>query len=147
MAISKTHSTDPDGYQNLPQAIGAMAKDFSDGFVIAMHEHEWDRLLYATGGIMQLRTVGEAWTLPCDGTVCILGGVQHAISMHGEVDMCTLYIDIKMNDASPRAMCVVAVSNFLWELILAMSEEPIFYDHVGRGGLIFQMIELEIAGT
>jgi hypothetical protein len=37
MAISKTDSTDHDGYQNLPQAIGAMSKDFSDGFVIALH--------------------------------------------------------------------------------------------------------------
>ena len=58
MAISKTHSTDPDDYQKLPQAIGAVSNDFSDGFVIAMHEHERDQLLYATSGIMRLRTVG-----------------------------------------------------------------------------------------
>jgi hypothetical protein len=96
---------------------------------------------------MQLRTVEEAWTLPRDGTDYIPGGAQQAISMHGEVDMCTLYIDTKMNDAGPRAMCVVAVSNLLRELILAMSEELILYDHEGRGGLISQMIELEIART
>ena len=124
-----------------------MSKDFSDGFVIAMHEHEWDQLLYATGEIMQLRTVGEAWILPRDGTDYIPGGVRQAISMHGEVDMCTLYIDTEMNDAGPRALCVVAVSNLLRELILAMSEELILYDHEGRGGLISQMIELEIART
>jgi AraC-like DNA-binding protein/quercetin dioxygenase-like cupin family protein len=144
MAISKTHSTDPDDYQNLPQAIGAMSKGFSGGFVIAMHEHERDQLLYATSGIMRLRTVGEAWIVPRDGAVYIPGGVQHAISMHGEVDMRTLYIDTKMNDAEPRAMCVIAVSNLLRELILALSEEPILYDQEGRGGLIAQMIELEI---
>jgi AraC-like DNA-binding protein len=122
-----------------------MPKDFSDGFVIAMHEHERDQLLYATSGIMRLRTVRETWIVPRDGAVYIPGGVQHAISMHGEVDMRTLYIDTKMNDAGPRAMGVVAVSNLLRELILALSKEPIFYDQEGRGGLVIQMIELEIA--
>jgi AraC-like DNA-binding protein len=122
-----------------------MPKDFSGGFVIAMHEHERDQLLYATSGIMRLRTVRETWIVPRDGAVYIPGGVQHAISMHGEVDMRTLYIDTKMNDAGPRAMCVVAVSNLLRELILAFSEEPTLYDQEGCGGLITQMIELEIA--
>jgi AraC-like DNA-binding protein/mannose-6-phosphate isomerase-like protein (cupin superfamily) len=145
MAMSKRHSTDPDDYQKLPQAIGAMSKGFSDGFVIDMHEHERDQLLYATSGIMRLRTEGEAWIVPRDGAVYIPSGVQHAISMHGAVDMRTLYIDTNRNDASPRAMCVVAVSNLLRELILALSEEPILYDQAGRGGLIAQMIELEIA--
>ncbi len=144
MSVGKTRSTDPRDYQDLPQAIGAMSKSFADGFVIPLHQHERDQLLYATSGIMRLRTEREAWIVPRDGAVYIPAGTHHSISMHGNVDMRTLYIDTRENHKRPRALCVLAVSNLLRELVLALSEEPVVYDQNGRGGLIAQMIELEI---
>jgi AraC-like DNA-binding protein/quercetin dioxygenase-like cupin family protein len=144
MAVGETRSTDPRDYQDLPQAIGAMSKKFADGFVIPMHDHERDQLLYATSGIMRLRTDREAWVVPRDGAVYIPAATQHAISMHGIVDMRTLYIDTRKTRGRPRALCVVAVSNLLRELVLALSEEPILYEQDGRGGVIAQLIELEI---
>ena len=53
-------------------------------------------------------------------------------------------IDTRNSEKRPRALCVVAVSNLLRELVLALSEEPVVYDQDSRGGLIAQMIELEI---
>lgn len=82
--------------------------------------------------------------MPRDGAVYIPAGTDHSISMHGHVDMRTLYIDTRKTEHRPRALCVVAVSNLLRELVLALSEEPVVYDQDGRGGLIAQMIELEI---
>ncbi len=144
MALPKKHSTDPLDYQYLPQAIGAMSKNFADGFVIPLHEHERDQLLYAISGIMRLRTEWAAWIVPPDGAVYIPAGTPHSVDMHGNVDMRTLYIDTLASDRSPRALCVVAVSNLLRELILALSEEPVVYDANSRGDLISQMIESEI---
>lgn len=144
MIVSPSRSTDPDDYQDLPQAIGAMSKQFADGFVIPLHEHERDQLLYATAGIMRLRTAREAWIVPRDSAVYIPAGTHHAVSMHGAVEMRTLYIDTAAADARSRALCVVAVSNLLRELIMALSEEPVAYDPHGRAGLIARMIELEI---
>jgi AraC-like DNA-binding protein/quercetin dioxygenase-like cupin family protein len=143
MAVYDTRSTDPQDYQDLPQTIGLMSKSFADGFVIPLHEHERDQLLYATDGIMRLRTEREAWIVPRDSAVYIPAGTHHAVSMHGTVDMRTLYIDTAAS-ARHRALCVVAVSPLLRELVLAFSEEPIVYAPDSRGGLIAQMIELEI---
>ena len=42
---------------------------------------------------MRLRTEGEAWIVPPDGAVYIPAGTPHAVDMHGDVDMRTLYID------------------------------------------------------
>ena len=149
MAGHETRSTDPQDYQDLPQAIGAMSKRFADGFVIPLHAHERDQLLYAIRGIMRLRTEGEAWVVPPEGAVYIPAGTLHAVDMHGDVDMRTLYIDRASIDrgagrAPPRALCVVAVSGLLRELILALSEEPVTYGPDSRGALIARMIELEI---
>lgn len=137
-------STDPLDYQKLPQAIGLMTKSFDDGYVIAPHEHERDQLLYATQGIMRLRTAQDAWIVPRDGAVYIPAGVEHSISMHGPVDMRTLYIDTGLIAEMQSNMCVIEVSSLLRELILALGEEPVVYDQDGRGGMIAGLIEVEI---
>ncbi|MDA1098299.1 MAG: helix-turn-helix transcriptional regulator [Proteobacteria bacterium] len=144
MAVHEMRSTDPLDYQDLPQSIGVMSKEFVDGFVIPPHVHARDQLLYATSGIMRLRTEQAAWIVPRGSAIYIPAGNRHAVSMHGSVEMRTLYIDKKATDDGPRILCVVAVSNLLRELILALSEEPIAYDPDGRGGLIAQMLGLEI---
>ena len=144
MTVHDERSTDPQDYQGLPQAIGLMSKSFADGFVIPLHEHERDQLLYAAGGIMRLRTEAEAWIVPRDSAVYIPAGTHHAVSMHGNVEMRTLYIDTAATDARRRDLSVVAVSPLLRELVLALSEEPMVYDPDSRGGLIAQLIELEI---
>ncbi len=145
MSIRKTRSTDPQDYQNLPQAITAMSKRFADGFVIPRHVHPRDQLLYATSGIMRLRTDREAWIVPRENAVYIPSGTHHSISMHSEVDMRTLYIDTKAIDARPVSLTVVAVSNLLRELILALSQEPVAYEPDSRANLLAKLIEHEIA--
>jgi AraC-like DNA-binding protein/quercetin dioxygenase-like cupin family protein len=143
MVLATTRSTDPEDYQNLPQPVGAMSKVFADGYVIPLHQHQRDQLLYGISGIMRLRTEREAWIVPRDSAVYIPADTRHSVSMHGNVDMRTLYIDTKAADR-PDALCVVAVSNLLRELIMALSEEPVAYGPDSRGALIARLIDLEI---
>ena len=142
MTVKSERSTDPRAFQELPQAIGAMSKSFADGFIIPLHEHGRDQLLYAASGIMRLRTERVAWIVPPEGAVYIPARTPHSVSMHGNVDMRTLYIDATALRARPDALCVVEVSNLLRELILALSEEPVVYG--SRGALIADIIKLEI---
>ncbi|MCP4319093.1 MAG: helix-turn-helix transcriptional regulator [Hyphomicrobiales bacterium] len=137
-------STDPQDYQGLPQPIGAMSKTFVDGHVIEKHQHKRDQLLYAASGIMRLQTERQAWVVPPDGAICIPGGTSHTVSMYGDVDMRTLYIDEAAVQERPRPLCVIAVSNLLRELILALSEEPMVYRPESRAAQIARMIEIEI---
>jgi len=106
MAINGNRSTDPQDYQDLPQAIGVMSKNFAEGFVIPFHEHARDQLLYATAGIMRLRTAREAWIVPRDSAVYIPAGTHHAVSMHGAVEMRTLAMSPPMTRATPAAILI-----------------------------------------
>ncbi len=144
MATHTHRSIDPEDYQDLPQAVGAMSKAFADGHVIPLHRHRRDQLLYAISGIMRMRTEREAWIVPRNSAIYIPAGTRHSVSMHGEVDMRTLYIDARAAVERPAALCVVAVSNLLRELILALSEEPMTYGPDSRGALIARLIEGEI---
>jgi AraC-like DNA-binding protein len=145
MSIHNQRSTAPLDFQDLPQTIGAMSKIFNDGYETPLHDHDRDQLLYAISGTMRLRTIKEAWVVPPDGAIYIPAGTQHTVSMHGNVDMRTLYIDANTTHPHTKVLSVVAVSNLLRELILALSEEPVVHKANSRAGLISQMIELEIA--
>jgi AraC-like DNA-binding protein len=147
MVADKARSTNPRDYQDLPQLIGAMSKNFSDGHVIALHQHERDQLLYAISGVMRLQTEREAWVVPPDGAVYIPARTPHSVNMHGSVDMRTLYIDPQDTSDRPSALIVVAVSGLLRELILALSDEPVVYATDSRAGLIAQLIEQELGRT
>lgn len=144
MSIYNPRSTNPDDYQDLPQSIVVMAKNFTDGFSIPLHEHERDQLLYAISGVMRLRTQHDAWIVPPEGAAYIPAGLSHSVSMHGNVDMRTLYIDPFAVRKRPQGLNVVAVPGLLKELILALGEEPVAYGTNSRGSNIAQLIEQEI---
>jgi len=137
-------SSNPNDYQNLAQSVAVMSKSFHGGFEISLHSHARDQLLYATRGIMRLRTEHDAWIVPRDNAVYIPGGTGHAVTMHGDVDMCTLYIDGTAIDHAPKTLAVFAVTALMRELILALNEEPVVYEPGSRGDLIARMIKLEI---
>jgi quercetin dioxygenase-like cupin family protein len=122
MTPEKARSADPKDFQDLPQSIGAMSKNFADGFEIALHDHARDQLLYAKTGIMRLQTENDAWVVPSARAIYIPAGTPHAVNIHGDVDMRTLYINADATDQRPHALCVIAVSNLLRELILSLSE-------------------------
>jgi len=144
MPSKNKRSTDPSDYQDLPQAIAAISKSYQDGFVIPAHEHRRDQLLYATHGIMRLRTARAAWIVPRDSAVYIPSGTTHSISMHSNVDMRSLYIDSGAISKTPRGLTVLAVSSLFRELILALIDEPVDYNSDSRGHSIAKMIEWEI---
>ena len=144
MSTARTRSTNPGDYQDLPQPIVVMAKTFSDGHSIPPHEHQRDQFLFAVNGVMRLRTDRDAWVVPPHGAAYIPAGLAHSVSMHGDVDMRTLYIDPLAVQLRRRELNVVAVSALLRELILALGEEPVGYGSNSRGSLIAQLIEQEI---
>jgi AraC-like DNA-binding protein/quercetin dioxygenase-like cupin family protein len=139
-----SRSTDPHDYQSVPRPFAAMAKSFADGFEIAPHSHKRDQLIYAVSGLMRVRTEHEAWIVPPDRAVYVPARTEHSIGMRGEVEMRTLYVAREADLALPRGATVMAVSDLLRELILALIAEPLLYDRAGRGGAIVSLIVSEI---
>jgi AraC-like DNA-binding protein/mannose-6-phosphate isomerase-like protein (cupin superfamily) len=141
---SRARSTDPRDYQRVARPFAAMAKGFADGFEIAPHHHTRDQLIYAVSGLMRVRTEHEAWIVPPDRAVYVPGRTTHSISMRGGVEMRTLYIARDAAANLPSGATVMAVSDLLRELILALIDEPLLYDKDGRGGAIVALIRSEI---
>src|SRR5215472_3351503 len=98
--------------------ITTLAHDYPAGHVVPLHFHERDQLVYASHGVMTVRTSRDTWVVPPLRAVWIPASVPHSITMSGVVAMRTLYLKPRLVKTLPRSCCVVNVSSLLKELIL-----------------------------
>lgn len=99
-------------------SIVTLTHDYPAGFVLPMHFHDRDQLVYASRGVMTVRTRDGAWIVPTHRAVWIPALVPHTIAMSGTVAMRTLYLKPRLAQTLPRDCCVVSVSPLLQSLIL-----------------------------
>lgn len=104
--------------RDLHSQITTLAHDYGAGHVIPLHFHDRDQLVYASSGVMTIRTGEGNWVVPTHRAVWIPAAVPHTITMSGMVTMRTLYLKPRLVTILPRGCCVVHVSALLRELIL-----------------------------
>jgi AraC-like DNA-binding protein len=98
--------------------IVSLAHDYPSGHVIPLHFHDRGQIVYASRGVMTVRTRDGAWVVPTHRAVWIPASVPHTITMSGTVAMRTLYLKSRVFLKVPKGCCVLNVSPLLKELIL-----------------------------
>ncbi|HEY6129484.1 MAG TPA: helix-turn-helix transcriptional regulator [Candidatus Acidoferrum sp.] len=98
--------------------ITTLTRDYSDGEVCPLHFHDRDQVVYASRGVMTVRTKVGTWVVPPNRAVWIPAKVPHTITMSGTVAFRTLYLKPQLAGGLPRTCCVVNVSPLLKELIV-----------------------------
>jgi AraC-like DNA-binding protein len=101
----------------LADIVGVSA-DLTHGYVIPEHSHPEDQLLFASKGVMTLRTRQGVWVVPPMRAVWIPADTPHSVAMSGQVSMRTLYFLPKLCGSLPGKCFVMNVSGLLKELIL-----------------------------
>ena len=98
--------------------VASVSADLKDGFVIPEHSHPEDQLLFASRGVMTVRTRRGAWVVPPMRAVWIPAETPHSVEMSGPVSMRTLYFEPRLCGSLPAKCFVMNVSLLLRELIL-----------------------------
>lgn len=98
--------------------VGTVSVDLEDGRVIPEHFHPEDQLIFASKGVMTVRTKQGIWVVPPLRAVWIPAGTPHSVAMSGSVSMRTLYFLPRIARALPNKCFVMNVSSLLRELIL-----------------------------
>ena len=146
MKASK-RSSDHRDYQRVPRVVTAMARDEVHGVSVAPHSHERAQLLYATEGLMKVKTAFGVWILPPRRALFIPPGVVHQWTSLSRVTMRTIYIEAGVAQAFGDSCRVIEVSPLLRELILSLLDEPIEYPLPGRGEHLAMLILSELAAA
>lgn len=120
----KRQSAILDAVQDKQSLIVTLTRDYRPSQVIPEHFHDRDQLVFASRGVMTIRTTSSTWVVPIHRAVWIPAAVPHTVAMSGAVAMRTLYLKPNLVKTLPRACCVVNVSPLLKELILHACNFP-----------------------
>jgi len=104
--------------------VASVSADFKSGHVIPEHQHPEDQLLFASKGVMTLRTRQDVWVVPPMRAVWIPANTPHSVAMSGAVSMRTLYFLPKLCRNLPKKCFVVNVPPLLKELIVHACRFP-----------------------
>jgi AraC-like DNA-binding protein len=104
------------------QVRTGIVPEYADGHVIRTHSHPWHQLVYASQGVMTVRTPEGAWVVPVHRGVWVPAGTRHSIEMSGAVSLRTLYLAPRLGRLLPDKPRVIGISPLLRELILRMVE-------------------------
>jgi AraC-like DNA-binding protein len=104
------------------QVRSGTVPEYADGHVIRTHSHPWHQLVYASQGVMTVRTPEGSWVVPTHRGVWVPAGTRHSIQMSGHVSLRTLYLVPRLSRSLPDQPRVIGISPLLRELILRMVE-------------------------
>jgi AraC-like DNA-binding protein len=120
----KCHSILFDRKGRLLGEVASVSADLKDGHVIPEHFHPEDQLLFASKGVMTVRTKQGVWVVPPLRAVWIPAETPHSVAMSGPVSMRTLYFLPRLCRSLPAKCFVMNVSLLLKELILHACNFP-----------------------
>ena len=98
--------------------VASVSADLPDGHMIPLHCHPEDQLIFASQGVMTLRTDQGIWAVPPMRAVWIPAKTPHSVTISGLVAMRTLYFLPGFVKGLPQKCFVMNVTPLLRELIL-----------------------------
>src|ERR1700760_3066084 len=138
-AVKAEHTATGDG-------VHLVARSYRKGVRLDTHMHREAQLVYAAKGTMQVTTPKGRWLVPPDRAVWVPARLEHAIDVLADIEMRTLYFDLKWLKREKRSRSlssefVVRVSPLLHQAILAL------FDHRNapqRTQLLIKLAMLEL---
>jgi len=127
--------------------LATLAHDFAGEHVIPEHFHPEDQLIFASKGVMTVRTKQGIWVVPPLRAVWIPAGTPHSVAILGPVSMRTLYFAPKLVRTKAAKCFVMNVSSLLRELILHACKFPKLKKEEPVHRRIIEMIADQLEGA
>src|SRR6201993_4385422 len=113
------------GQRSTGDGLHLVSRSYKKGLRLDPHMHREAQLVYAARGTMQVTTPKGRWLVPPDRAVWVPARLEHSIDVLADIQMRTLYFDLKWlarehRSRSLNAEFVVKVSRLLHESILAL---------------------------
>lgn len=123
--------------------VRSVAGSFEHGAVVSPHTHTWNQLIYATQGVVTVRTDHGTWVVPPNLAVWVPADQRHALEFTGRTVLRTLYVRADLPPAVERSV-VIGVSPLLRELIVRAVSLGMLDERVAAHAAIAQLILLEL---
>jgi len=112
-----------------------LAQDSWKAHVISWHSHFRGQLVYASLGVMTVRTEYGTWVVPPHQAVWVPPGLHHQVEAVGKVSKRFIYVHPDRAEKFPSTCCVLSVTTLMRELILriiALADEDLREPRLAR---------------
>ena len=109
--------------EDLNSPVIAVAHDRPETFEVPPHEHFRAQLVYASEGVMRVRTEKATWIVPPQQAVWVPPGITHSVINESAVAFHALYLHPNVTEDLHKECCVLNVPALLRELILYVTDE------------------------
>lgn len=112
------------GVDDIPRPLVGRQTVLPQGAVVPAHAHRKGQLLFASAGVLSVRTRRNTWTVTTNRGVWLPPGQEHEVKSSSSVHLRSLFIDPEHSDVPDRSV-TIDISDLLRELILrviAMSD-------------------------
>lgn len=124
--------------------VRSLAVTYRNGHHVEAHRHPWAQLIYARSGVMDVTADRRLWFVPPTRAIWIPAGIQHAITVRGEVALRTLYVAPERAQAACRGLETLEVKALLGELIVYIVSvgmlDPTVAEHDRLAGVLMDLI-------
>ena len=115
----------------LTSPITCSTTDWESSYVIALHHHNNDQLIYASNGVISVETEDGMWVVPPTRAVWVPAKVSHSVHISGPMQLVTLQFSATLSPLSGTNCRVLNVSAQLKEGILRSTSFPESYTSTG----------------
>tara|TARA_B100001179_G_scaffold214159_1_gene183310 strand:+ start:2963 stop:3730 length:768 start_codon:yes stop_codon:yes gene_type:complete len=125
------------------QPVVVLVDEYPAGYLDPLHRHDHIQVLYASAGVMSVRTPDVSYVIPPQRAVWIPAHTDHEVHCRGPVSLRTLYLKPELNTRGHECRAF-EVSPFLKALILEAARLDRQVDQTGRSDRILAMLLEEI---
>src|SRR3546814_20287244 len=74
--------------------VMALQDEYPAGFIDPMHSHDHTQILYASAGVLSVRTTAMSFVIPPQRAVWLPAGPRHELACPGPVSLRTRYLPV-----------------------------------------------------
>ena len=126
-------------------SVVGLDDEYLAGFVDTFHSHSRAQLLYASRGVMSVKTEVASFVIPSQRAIWIPGGVGHEVTCKSNVSLRTLYFDEYVSGLENLECHVVEISDLLRSLIIEAALLGAHYGQTDRNLMVVSLLIKEFS--
>lgn len=104
-------------FEQLPTSVYMKAKEMPPLSEVIEHHHDWDQLIYAVSGVLEVRSEEGCYVIPPQQAVWIPANKSHSIGTLNGAQLRSVHMQKQLLGTSDKGICVLEVDELVKALI------------------------------
>ncbi|MCW8996509.1 MAG: helix-turn-helix transcriptional regulator [Psychromonas sp.] len=134
-------------FHQLPSEMFLIFEAFRSNTETRKHFHQWGQLQLISGGILELRALGERFLAPANHAIWVPAGVVHQSYNRKPIDYCSLNIVPELAGNLPKQACLLTVTPIIEAIVRDLRSRTIQMPETAQDKRLFKVLLDQFVST